>query len=373
VTIVSRWAAGAVLLMLFGCADGIVNGGASPEFEWTHLDSAGAWGRPHGDADIAVFSTLFARRVVALDASTGALRWTRTLPALAPGRDLPGGNILAHADLILVPAWDLFALDRTTGLVRWRFGPEEEFPATDALVISDGTVYSPGATRVYAVRASDGVLLWSTDVGERPFAPVVDDGFVYVGTREVIPGTDALGAGHVAALDAADGRILWRTHIPGPQGHPTQGGAHRGVTPAGELLLVASRNGHLYALDRSDGQIRWEHAGDAAYESGVAVLDGTAVVANLQGWVEGFRVETGERIWRVNLDGTSIITPLVADGGCIFISVGTLLCIGPDGTIQWERGGAIRGGPSFSTSPMLAEGRLFVGSTTGFHALRMPR
>lgn len=315
---------------------------------------------------------MFDRRVVALDARTGAPRWSRTLPLLVQGQYLPGGNVLAHADLLLVPGWDLFALDRATGEVRWRYSPQAEYPAAAGIALDGGRVFSPGAQRMHAVDAATGAPLWVADVGERPFAPVAADGAVYFGTRARIAGSPVLGVGHAVALSAADGRVLWRTPLPGHPQFPNEGGANRPGALAHDLFIIAGRSGRVYGLDRGTGQVRWEHVGATAYESGVAVLDGVAVVANLRGDVEGLDAATGRRLWTTLL-GSSVTTPIVADAGCALVTLGAVICIDAEGRIRWQSGGDAQAGPSYLTSARAAEGRLFVGSTDGFHALRMAR
>ena len=362
------------LLAAAGCrSEATPPEGAAPRMLWSQRDAAGADARPWADAELAVFTTMFDRRVVALDAATGARRWSRALPTLVQGQYLPGGNVLAHGALLLVPGWDLFALDRATGEVRWRYSPQEEFPAADAIAVESGRVFSPGARRLHAVDAGTGTRLWAAELGERPFAPVAADGVVYFGTRAPVSGSPALGAGHAVALSAHDGRVLWRTAIPGHPQFPNEGGVNRPGALTPELFIVASRNGRVYGLDRASGQVRWEHVGAAAYESGVALLDGVAVVASLRGEVEGLDAATGRRLWIRSLGGSSVTTPIVAEDGCALVTLGAVICITADGRVAWERGGDAQEGPSFSTPVRAAAGRLFVGSTSGFHALRMER
>lgn len=321
--------------------------------------------------------TAFDRRIVALDATSGTPRWERLLPAGPAGLNLPFGNVLADSELVFVPGWDLYALDRNTGQVRWKFAPPEEYPATAPLAMGAGRIYSPGATRVYAVDASTGAELWRTDLGERPFGLVADGGVVYFGTSGFIGDTDVLGAGHAVAVDARDGRILWKVPIPDPPNSPGSGGVKQPGALTPELFIVAAMNGRVYGIERNTGRVRWDHQTfetydpSAPYQSGVAILGGVAVVANLAGTVEGLDVDTGNLLWEVSVGG-SVTEQITSDGTCAYVSIGAILCIDAVGTVRWSQGGFSRG-PSYSTPAEPFGDRVFVGSFSGFHALELPR
>jgi outer membrane protein assembly factor BamB len=356
-------------LMAGGCnvLDGKPDG---PAILWTHADGDGSAGRPYADAELAVFQTAFDTRIVALGARNGSLRWSRTLPREVPHLYLPGGEILGYEDLLIVPAWDLYGLDRATGDIRWRYGPPEEYPAATSIALHDGVIFSPGARKLHAVRAEDGQPIWTTDLGERPFAPVVAGGVVYLGTREFIAETDVLGPGHAVAIRASE--ILWKTSLPAYANHPAEGGTVRSGALTASLFIVAARSGRMHAFDRTSGEQRWERVGDSAYEAGVVVLGDVAITANLRGDVEGLDVATGSPRWAINLHETSISLQIVAEDGCAVVVLGRAYCFEPTGDIRWEHGGAGWRQPSYATPGRVAERRLFIGSIDGYHALRTP-
>jgi parallel beta-helix repeat protein len=98
---------------------------------------------------------------------------------------------------------------------------------------------------VFAVDATTGAKLWSTQVESNPVAfitgsPVVSNGIVYVGTSslgEEVPGETFRGS--LVALDAATGAILWKTYTV-PEGYT--GGAVWGSNP-----VVDAQTGLVYA------------------------------------------------------------------------------------------------------------------------------
>lgn len=360
----------AMLLACVEVADPPVS--ASIELQWSHTDPAASTMQPFADDDIAVFGNAFVRRVVALDAKSGSMQWELALPGGPSGLALPSGNILSTGEFIIVSAWELFALDPATGSIRWRVDAVvDEYPAGSAIALVGDVLVTPGSFRhISAIDAGTGTVLWSTDLGERPFAPIVDDDVVYVGTRGYFENSSALRAGHAVALRLSDGHVLWKTPIPDAVGSPWLGGTDRRGALTDDLFIVSSTNGRIYGFDRSDGHVQWERAGFAPYQSGVALLGDVAVVASLDGEYTGLDANTGEIRWSTSFGGSSVSHQITTDGVCAFITVGGVSCMDEAGRRRWLHGGASNGGPSYTTPASAVGDLLYIGSTTGFHALR---
>ena len=73
--------------------------------------------------------------------------------------------------------------------------------------------------------------------------------------------------GEVVAIDAATGRRLWDTSVPGD---PTGG-----ATVVNNLVITATFQGALVAIDRRTGKIVWTH------QVGYAISGWPAVAGNL--------------------------------------------------------------------------------------------
>jgi hypothetical protein len=218
--------------LLAGCQEPMGTGAGGVEVLWKHKDRDGAMSVPYADEEIAVFATGKTTRLVALDAQTGAKRWEThlALPREYGSRGFPPGVLVGSGDVIAVPAWDLYGLDKQTGRVRWKLAPPDDFPGAGVMLGEDGDLYATGF-HLYRVDAATGAVRWRAELGEQPFAPVQKDGVVYVGTRGEIPGSNGvLGAGHAVALEAATGRVLWKTPIPALEER-----ALGGLTGAGAL------------------------------------------------------------------------------------------------------------------------------------------
>jgi alcohol dehydrogenase (cytochrome c) len=140
--------------------------------------------------------------------------------------------------------------------VAWRFrftmAPRESGVATATPVVAKGVVYAQDMeSNVFALRASDGTLLW-----QRPFHAGTPgpNGLAVAGGR-VFGSTDE----RVFSLDARDGHVRWSRRILRPADSFVD------VAPlvSGGLLYTAT-TGYgpgtrpaIYALDASTGAIRW--------------------------------------------------------------------------------------------------------------------
>lgn len=351
---------------------------AGQQILWFHKDLAGAAARPYADAELAVFTTEFDMRVVALDAKTGAVRWEQALPTTpgAPYDGLPHANIVAAGDLLIVPAWDLFALDRSTGEIRWEFEPADDYPGWGEVSVADGRVYAAGRY-LYALDALTGTLQWRVDVGaqplaEQPWRPVAVDGVVYLSTR---PAADGQVDAHAMAVEAATGAVLWRFSI----SDPDQGKSGSIGPPAirDTVLVIACYNRNVYGLDRRDGRLLWSHRGaDNAYLAGAVILDNTVVTG--VDYAEGLALATGQLLWRSHSIGT-ITAPITPAEGTALVSSAVVYAFEPNGNIRWRHGGERWGQPVYTTAATYRDSVVYVGSVSpespgpGFYAIRVPR
>ncbi len=126
-----------------------------------------------------------------------------------------------------------------------------------------------GTDTVFCLNAGTGRIVWKYSYqcaqGSYPgprATPTVHEGVVYTLSRE----------GHLFALDAATGEVLWKKHLVDDLGIRPPGWDFAGsVVVAGDrLLLNAGRSG--LALDRSTGATIWESgAGPGGYATPVLV------------------------------------------------------------------------------------------------------
>ncbi len=229
------------------------------------------------------------------------LKWAFAFPGEAAAYTQPtvaGGRVFASG-----PLGDVYSLDVKTGCTYWHF--QAEAGVRSAFAIGPGHLAYFGDFRanVYAVNALTGKLVWKTRVSTHPYArvsgtPMLDKGRLYVpvASREEwmasYPGYECCTfRGSLVALDAATGKVVWRTYTIPDAPKPTHKGADGsqkwGPSGAGlwssptlvtkrQLLYIGAGNNYsdpptansdaILAIDVKTGRIAWSRqitAGDA--------------------------------------------------------------------------------------------------------------
>ena len=219
-------------------------------------------------------------RVYALDARTGAVRWSTPLGSqITSSASWVDATATGSTPAIVIGTNDgsVVELDAATGAIRWRARSNERlgsgreyFYATPT--VAYGRVFIGNTDGwMYAFGARTGNLIWARPAGTYVYtSAVAADQVIYIGTYD----------GYVIAFDAATGRENWRVSVPGAvHGAPTLMAGllyfstcswcgHAGVRKAKE-----GPSG-TYALDIATRQIVWRFA-DGKYSP--LVSDGKRV------------------------------------------------------------------------------------------------
>ncbi|MDP1028359.1 PQQ-binding-like beta-propeller repeat protein [Sphingomonas sp. KR1UV-12] len=182
--------------------------------------------------------------------------------------------------------------------------PRERLAA--APVMADGKLFVVDVEAVlHAFSADTGAVLWTANLAaagsNRParFGGGVsyDEGKVFA--------TDGLG--DVVALDAADGKELWR----GKPGGPLRGAPS--IDAGNGVLYVLSQDNQIFALSQADGKVQWAQSGtlEAQGVFGVAapaVSQGSVVAGFSSGELSAYRYENGRVLWQDALSRSSTTT-----------------------------------------------------------------
>lgn len=247
-------------------------------------------------------SNLFTTGIVALDASTGALRWSyQTQPNDDHDWDATGSaefDTAGGAKLVAVTGKDglIHLLDRTSGKALTKTATTT-IGNVNAPITYSGTHYCPGvyggsewngaawspSARLVYVNSND----WCVTVKLSKLASITN---IATGAASAESGTAAFGGGipvpdpiasahgWTTAIDPATGRVRWQIKMATPM--------IAALTPtAGGVLFTGDLNGNLLALDASNGKTLYTYDTKNAIAGGVITYraDGKQYVAAAAG------------------------------------------------------------------------------------------
>jgi len=275
-------------------------------------------------------------------------------------------------------------------------------PVWSSPAVAGGVVYvGSNDGKLYALRLSDGAVLWTAPLGGRPSAPAVVGGVVYLADDDA----------RAYAFDAKTGKRLWRVQLFGGQGGfpaaPTVAGGLVYVMTSESLTALAARSGatrwqepitcfgcpvafanglvyaaasvprdnpgpaRLYALGARTGRARWTTTLRGFPGSSPAVADGAIYAgvfvgtpSHVRPWaIAAFRATTGKRLWRTGIGRSRYLTfasPAVAAGRVVFPSTaGSLVALDArTGRADWSVPLEIT-----DSAPAIANGVVYVGSS----------
>ena len=170
-------------------------------------------------------------------------------------------------------------------------------------VVAGGKLYVIDAgAHVIAFDANSGAKLWQTALPAEGSGRALFGGGVSIVDDKLFAST---GVGDVAALNAANGSILWKKRPGGPlRGAPTLANGH---------VYVMGQDNQIFALNQSDGEVQWTDSGTLQVTGvfGVAApaaAQGTVIAGYSSDELTAYRYENGRTLWGDALSRTSIST-----------------------------------------------------------------
>ncbi|MBP2158733.1 MULTISPECIES: PQQ-binding-like beta-propeller repeat protein [Asticcacaulis] len=304
------------------------------------------------------------------------LKLSRTRALHAPVSASP---VVANGRLFVAAEnGNLYALDMTTLKVAWLFHSEGAIASTPA--VADGRVHFLSRDGVFYALSLDGQLLWRFRTGgEHRFAavggygldaslgpvpdpwdlyqssPLVRDGVVYFGSSD----------GHVRALDAATGKLLWA--------HDAVDPIHSSPAWADGKIVVGTWGTRLLALDAKTGVEAWAFQGGADHKMSVMLgitaapsVDGDTVYAGARdGFVYALNAGTGAVKWKYDASGSWVLaTAAIDDRNIYFGTSDTGLLVALDKHTGHERFRSRTGVWTYA-SPVVAGRSVITGTMTG--------
>ena len=310
------------------------------------------------------------RRIEAFDLNTGERLWSHARPVGGPSALVPRGGRLFFAGDTAV------ALDVATGQELWRRPLDSYAGFCESDGDGEAFYFGDREHRFYALRATDGVLLWSRDLGpDWTFGGVIRgvavSGDTLFVTAEHHTGINAhVGIAELFAIDRRTGDILWR--------YSEGDGSDLRVfnSPprvAGNLLLLTNyRRNSFIAVDRTSGQEVWRVPGDPTafgMEEPPEVSNGVAYGASHDLNAKAIELQTGRVIWTARLPSG---TPYIQICGTRLLTNSHRLGVfdAATGAFLTEYPGT--NGDTFLTDFSVAGNRAYVFSDEALYAFECP-
>jgi len=253
--------------------------------------------------------TLFALR-----AGTGALDWSYDSNRCVAASPAVAAGVVYEAFLNRPPCNStssdidgrIVAFDAASGKIRWSrtIGPTESSP----LVVGGAVYLGDWQGKVYALDAATGRTRWTFETGGKVKGAVAfDSGRLYVGSYD----------GHVYALDAGTGHELWRAS--GQERLGSAGTFYSTPAVAYDRVYIGSTDGKVYSFGAHTGDLRWSHS-TGGYVYGSPAVSGLRVfVGSYSGRFYAFDAATGDTLWQFDANG-QISGSATVLGGLVYFS-----------------------------------------------------
>jgi len=240
----------------------------------------------------------------------------------------------------------------------WRYTerPLLEFPP----VVAGGKLYFvDNSGHAIALDADNGKQLWKRRIGRlNASSPSYYKHRLYI--VNLVPG-------HVIKLDAKTGRIIWKRSLPGR--------AESSPVVVDRTIYFGCEDGSLYALSTRNGNVRWSTGLGGPVKSAPAYYGGVLYVGDYGGYMNAVDAKNGKLIWQSDslgqgfgTSGAFYSTPAVAFGRVYAGNNDTRVYSFDrrDGTIAWtfSTGGYVYSGPAVARTSHTGP-TVYIGSFDG--------
>ncbi len=247
-------------------------------------------------------------RIVALSMRSGAIKWSRNLPAGSESSPIVWGKTLYFGD----QGGTVYSLNARTGAVNWAYHASGAVKGGPAY--ADNRLYfGDYAGRAYCLNATTGHQVWAVSTSGTAFGfgsgnfystPAVAFGRVYMGNTD----------GRVYSFAAGTGSLAWAT---GTGAYVYASAAVANVPRLGPTLYLGSYDGNFYAFDARSGSVRWTHHAGGKISGSATIIDNVVYYADLGTKTSaGLDVRTGKQVVAFQ-DGA--FTPVIADDRAVYL------------------------------------------------------
>jgi len=247
--------------------------------------------------------------VYALERATGAVRWKFRVDEGVPS------DLVRRGDTVFaVTSGDrLVAIDLDTGRLKWeRFSGSDRSDRTSPVgprIAGNVVLFGGRNGLVQALDANTGDAKWTRQLdGRISTPPTLVDGHVFVGSSK----------GRIYRLSPSTGAIEHEFALPGS--------AYGNPTPVENGIVVPVYDNTIVSLDRELTRIRWQRSG-RGWAFRPLIWKGLIVVGNAAGDLWALDPKDGSASWSHHFKG--IITSTGASGDILYVGMqeGTVFAV----------------------------------------------
>jgi outer membrane protein assembly factor BamB len=199
----------------------------------------------------------------------------------------------------------IIAIDRITGLVKWRHYTRfskngiHGSPTVDS---KRNLVYIGAYDGwIYALNRDTGKLVWNTKLGDYiGSSPTLYKDIVYIGVEMRAPD------GYLVGVDADTGKEVFRSSKLGNHPHSTPT-----IDPESDCIVIGENNGHIYCYWLSNQTERWKFKTGDDIKSTAAVSKGVVYITSWDGSLYAINITTGKSIWTHHSGYRSMSSPTI--------------------------------------------------------------
>ena len=209
-------------------------------------------------------------------------------------------------------AGTMWALEAATGKPIWDFSirePHRKGIFSRAVISGDRVMFGAYDGNLYSLHLADGSEAWRYDgadwIGSSPAISESDD-LLWIGLEHARPGNQ----GSVAAFRLSSGEKVWQHWVPEyVHGSPTFSRRHG-------VIAIGGNDHHLYCLDALSGELQWKFATGGPIKEAPAFDEtrGLIYFGSFDGGIRAIDTETGELVWTIQTQNAIYSTPLLAEG-----------------------------------------------------------
>jgi outer membrane protein assembly factor BamB/serine/threonine protein kinase len=234
----------------------------------------------------------------------------------------------------------VYAVRASDGAIVWGFMADNEIFSSPA-VAGNGVFFGSNDKHIYGITKNNEVVWqFSTNDGV-PGSPVIANGILYVGSSD----------SSFYALNAATGSRLWVKQ--------TGSGITSSPVIVDNRVYFGSFDHYVYALDATTGREIWKTPTNGGIFSSPSVVDGVVYIGGHDTYVYAFNALNGQQLWKVKTDDKVNSSPAVWNN-TVFIGSkdANLYAIDLSGKLLWKKAVTYE----IASSPTIANGVLYVGS-----------